>query len=497
MELQFKKRELRCLARAARDVQNQELTQELRLSDGMPDIGRVLSSWGQMILRAKEWRGDTVTLTGGVMVWVLYAPEDGSEPRCIDGWIPFQLRWMVTDPGQEGPVRISPLIRFVDSRTVSARKFMVRVGAAAMAEALYPSEFAVYSPEEIPDSIQILRRTYPVRLPREAGEKTFTLDEDLTVGSVKPEKLLSYTVHPEMTECRVNGNKILFRGNANLHLVYRCGEGRIRTWDWELPFSQFADLERSYGPDAGGDVRMGTTSLELDLNEGGQLRLKCGLVGQYLVDDRELVDVVEDAYSPDSMVTPRMETLRIPALLEQKQHSVDADQELHHQAKEIADVTFFPDFPQQRRTGDEIQWELPGIFQVLYYGEDGSLQSSTARWNGQWQMSADQDSELSAALNAVRQPKAGVTPDGIRVNGNMSVILQTQSQQGIPMATGLTVEQSEQTDSGRPSLILLRAGEESLWEIAKAAGSTMDAIREANDLEQEPTPGRILLIPIS
>ena len=32
-------------------------------------------------------------LLGGMMVWVLYAPEDGSPERCIEGWIPFQMRW--------------------------------------------------------------------------------------------------------------------------------------------------------------------------------------------------------------------------------------------------------------------------------------------------------------------------------------------------------------------------------------------------------------------
>ena len=43
---------------------------------------------GQTILRGKEWRSDSVSFSGGMMVWILYAPEDGSEERCIDGWIP-------------------------------------------------------------------------------------------------------------------------------------------------------------------------------------------------------------------------------------------------------------------------------------------------------------------------------------------------------------------------------------------------------------------------
>ena len=38
------------------DVQTAELTQQIKLSDGMPDIGRILAAWGQVILRGKEWQ---------------------------------------------------------------------------------------------------------------------------------------------------------------------------------------------------------------------------------------------------------------------------------------------------------------------------------------------------------------------------------------------------------------------------------------------------------
>ena len=64
------------------------------------------------------------------------------------------------------------------------------------------------------------------------------------------------------------------------------------------------------------------------------------------------------------------------------------------------------------------------------------------------------------------------------------------------MVTGLELMQSKQPDPGRPSLILRRAGENSLWELAKASGSTMDAIRRANNLSGEPARDQMLLIPV-
>ena len=76
MDLNFQNREVSCLSHALREIQNSEQTQEIKLTEGMPDVGRIVSAWGQPILRGKEWGADTLNYTGGMMVWVLYAPED-------------------------------------------------------------------------------------------------------------------------------------------------------------------------------------------------------------------------------------------------------------------------------------------------------------------------------------------------------------------------------------------------------------------------------------
>lgn len=497
MELQFNKTACRCLNRVARDVSAQELTQEVRLTDGMPDIGRVLSAWGQMVLRSKEWRGDMVTLTGGVMVWILYAPEDGTEPRCVDTWIPYQLRWEHLDADREGPVRINPLLRFVDARTVAARKFMVRAGAAAMAEVLTPGEVQLSNAGELPEDIEVLRRTYPIRLPKEAGEKTFQIDEDLSMPGADVEKLICYTLRTEVPDRRVLANKVVFRGNACLHLIYRCDEGRIRTHDFEIPFSQYGELETSYGPDAQADIWIGATNLELDQDDQGQLRLKCGLVAQYLVDDREMIELVEDAYSPRRAVGVQTEGLNLSAILDDREETIPAEQVLNGHTGEVADVSFLPDFPRQRRNGEQIEMELPGMFQVLYYGEDGSLQSANARWEGSVTIPAGEDGDMEALVSSMGQPQTAPGADGFALNGQVRLSTRTTGGSGVPMVTGLTVGEMQEPDPGSPSLILCRPGGEGLWNLAKRCGSTVQAIQNANGLEEEPSAERILLIPVS
>lgn len=497
MELQFKSDTCRCLTAAVREVRSTELTQEVRLTDGMPDIGRVLASWGQIVLRSKEWQSEQIIVSGGIMVWILYAPEDGTQPRCMDTWIPFQLKWELSGTTREGPIRICPLLRFVDSRSVSARKLMVRASVAALAEALSPMSAEVYWPCELPKDIQVLQNTYPVRVPKEAGEKTFLIDEDLSMNGAdaEVEKLLAYTMAVQLQEKRVAGDKVILRGSGNLHVIYRCPEGKIHAADLEVTISQYAQLEDTYGADASADVMMGITGLEVMQVEGNQLCLKCGMVAQYLISDRYLAQLTEDAYSPCRDVKMQMEELELPSLLESRTENVSVRVQLPGISGEIADITCLPDFPRQNRTMDQTTLELPGQFQILYYAPDASLQGSTARWEESMQLQADPAASMVFTVQSQHE-QANSAPDEMNISGNFLLQLHTSMTQGIPMITGLEIGPEREKDPTRPSLILCRPDGESLWQMAKRTGSTVADIRRANGIAEEIQGNRMLLVPI-
>ena len=499
MELKFQKNICRYLNPVIHQVQNQELTQEIRLSDGMPDVGRVMAGWGQVILRSKEWRGDSIAISCGLMLWVLYQPEDGSPLRTVESWIPFQMKWDLEDGHREGSIRVETLVRFVDARTVTARKIMVRAGVAALGQAFQPGESEIGIPGEMPEDVQLLKKTYPIRLPRETGEKSFLMDEDLTLpgSSPMPEKLVYYTMQPRILEKKVTANKVVFRGSGNLHVLYLSETGQLHSWDFELPFSQFAELDGDYGSDTWADVKMGITSLELEKDGDNHLRFKCGMLAQYLIDETQLLELVEDAYSPSREVTLEERNLKLPAVLEQRTEPVAVRQSIHQDANLIADVEYLPDFPRQRRTGDRLQIELPGQFQVLYYGENGALQSAQTRWEGDLQLYADGDAGIGYTVLPGERPQATAGESSIELRSEPELQMVTLSNQAIPMVMGLELGEKKQPDPARPSLILRRAGDSPLWDIAKSTGSTVAAIRLANGLEAEPAVNQILLIPVS
>jgi len=498
MEIQFKKEDLSWLHCPVGDVRNMEQTQEIKLTDGMPDIGRVLAAWGQPVLRSKEWNPDSFGISGGVKVWVLYAPEDGSTVRCLEGWIPFAMQWDLPPRTPEGQIRVLMRTRFVDARSVSPRKVMVRAGMAALGEGYVPGQSSTYIPEEVPEDVQLLTASYPLRMCLEAGEKTFTLDEELILPSSCPEaKKLAYgTLHPVVEDQRVLGNRLVYRGSANLHVLYMSEEGQLFSWDFPVSISQFADLKGNYGNDARGDILLAVTDMDVSLDDEGHFRLKGGIAAQYTVDDLHMLHNVEDAYSVARQLEMERESASLPVILETAERKLTVRQHLPQEANVVADVSFTHDFPRQRKMGDTVEVEQPGTFQVLYYSPEGSLQSSTARWEGKTELKANPEVRLQMISGGFPEPRGQITAEGMELTAQLPIAWRAASQQHMEPVHSLRIGEAREPDPGRPALILCRAGDESLWQMARENGSTMDAIREASGLEGEPEPGQLLLIPV-
>lgn len=498
MELKFRREPLQWLQKVVCQVQSREQTQELKLSDGMPDIGRVLGAWGQPVIRSKEWRSDGFSVSGGTMVWVMYAPEDGTQIRSVSGWVPWQLDWDLPAGTPDGQIRAAVRQRFVDARSVSPRKLMIRNGVSVLGEGLVMTQASSWKPEAMPEDVQLLETTYPVGLSVEAGEKFFQLDEELILPQSCPAaaKLMACRLTPEITESRILGSRLLFRGNANLHTVYVNEAGQLFNWDFPVSLSQYTDLAGDRSQDARAALWVVPTELELNLEDDGHFRLKCGLLAQYEVEDVTMLGMVEDAYSLSRELQLSTEEQTLTPVLEKQSLNLPVEQTVPQEADMIADVCFLPDFPRQRQREDHVELELPGMLQVLYYSPEGVLQVSNARWEGRMEVASHSDSVLSPVPVYGKDPEAQITVEGIRIKGQLPLDITTCAMQTFSPVTEIRTGEPREPETDRPSLILCRAGEKSLWQLARENGSTVQAIRQASGLEGEPEAGRMLLIPV-
>lgn len=497
MEIKFNRSSCRYLQELINQQVLREETQELHLPDGMPDIGRILGCWGQCVIRNKEWRNDGMSIGGGVMAWVLYAPEDGSEPRSLETWIPFQQKWELPQTERDGFMCVVPKVKNMDARSTSARKLMLRVNISTQGRALEMREEELYQPETVPEDVQLLKKVYPMELLMEFGEKMVQVEEEWTLPDTYPavEKILRYELTPLVAESKVMTSRFVFCGNCKVRILY-CSDGKVHAWDGQTAFSQYAQLDREYSQHASGRIAPVWTNLELTAADG-KLRLKASMTAQFSIYDRQMVTVVEDAYSTLRSVQLHVRKWMLPVRLDEWEENVAICHSFRTDVKNVVDIHCMMDHPRWRQNVENGQIDLAGQMQVLYYNTDNQLQSTTARLEQSVAVATAENASMEATIDPSGPAKISVSGDEVLLEQQMQINMAAAAQHPLKMVTGLDLGEMQELDPTRPSIILRRCEDCSLWEIAKSCGSTVDAIREANGLDGEPEVDQMLLIPVT
>jgi hypothetical protein len=86
--------------------------------------------------------------------------------------------------------------------------------------------------------------------------------------------------------------------------------------------------------------------------------------------------------------------------------------------------------------------------------------------------------------------------DEVTLKMDFRILSNAVMHRAMEAVTGLEQGEAKIPAANRPSVILRRLEGETLWNLAKDSGSTVDAIRKANGLSGEPVDGRMLLIPV-
>ena len=496
MEMEFLKSTHAYMKKVLSQVCSNEQTQDIRLGEEMPEIGRIIACWGQPMIRSKEWRNGSVGASGGVVAWVLYESGNTAEVKSVQTWIPFQWKWDLKDSSVDGQFELVPLLKSIDARVASAGKILVRATVNMQVNAYQADKMETFLPADTPNDVQTLIHDYPCAIAVEAGEKVFSSEEELMLPQdLDPsEKMLYCRWNGKVSEKKIMTDKLVFHGYSDIHMLYKTLDGKVKSFDAQLPFSQYAQLDKDYGPDASAQIQLILTGMETDIADGKCMQ-RLTMAAQYLISDREMISVCEDAYSTKRNAALEILQLQLPVLLDQRNDTVTHCLAFQQNIVDPVDICWMPDHTTERFLDGSVSLEQCGTLQLLYYDEEGKLYSAISNDDAALQIaSADKNSFSSCyELSACNINRHG-DPLQIEVKGSLSTDVHTIS--AIPVVTGIKLEEKRQESTARPSLILKRYHDLTLWELAKECGTTVDAIMRANGLSQEPEESRMLLIPM-
>lgn len=483
----------------------QEETLESIVPDACPDILRIVDVCGQATLLSREARERTTVVNGIVRAVILYKPDQGDGLRWMEVGIPFTCQADTPGLTEQGIVLARPRLCSAEARTLNSRKVLLRVDLAVDVISCQKLEQNVCSAVSDPSDHSICQQQYQGEHYHLAAvqEKAFAFSERIRLQGVQGDgsQILSVRAQAVCTENKLIGTKLIFKGTIHMTILMQEGSGLLTAYHEAMPFSQVMET-----PEAGeqGECIVFTEVAQVDwtpcADDDRCLDVSLELLAQGQVYSRCPITLLRDLYSTKRQTDVQQDVLTICHLEETsvRTQSVRDLMEVQGSVHSIIDCSVVLGSVTQTREGEEIILNSEAWISVLCFMEEGGIRCIRkhipvfCRYRCAEPLVCRCISAMEQGVFAV--PAAG----GIEVRFNADFVCQTLTYTPVPVVRSAKLgDMRNSTEEPRPSIVLRLAEQgEGFWELAKAYGTTMDEIRQANELDgEQPPPGHMLLIP--
>lgn len=479
----------------------QEETLETIVPDSLPDVARVVTVSGEAFVKEKVALDGKVRLSGSIRAAILYIPDGEDIPRTMEVTIPFQADR--DDPRMRPGLIVHGSVSAVsgDTRIMNPRKLLLRCDlmctAAAYEKISRLFTTGVQCNSEV--CVEMLHGTRACRVITEAVEKSFIFSDVMKPSASKPlaEELLWSKIQSSVCEGKVIGRKLVCKGNILLSVLYRSGKNIVSV-QFELPYSQVIELSGDW---IEADVELTPAFRQVDVQlRDSEFEISTEIMLQACVWSTCQLEILRDAYSISSpfVVERSKQGLCVGAEQQKKRQQVRQFVELGVPAKQVLDCRCAAESFMSEETEKAVNCVTGFCVDILYLSEDDALCGVSHAISVSIEIPVEPDCKLRWSCSHAGEVSAVPVTGGVEVRFECEYECVFTRNEQVLCVTEIRPAEPVSDQEPRPSVIIRIVGaNETLWDIAKSCGSSVNDICTANGISGDTAPeGMNLLIPV-
>ncbi|MDO5547077.1 MAG: DUF3794 domain-containing protein [Eubacteriales bacterium] len=465
--------------------------------DTFPDILRISAAYGTVQLKDDSPQNGRVLISGSIPVTVLYVPEGGGLRRLT---VPISFAHIEECPGitEDSPLFVNCQIVNTSANVMNSRKISVSAILSIRCSVFAQEQLQLTSGISAPDnSLEVLSSTHTITVPTAIQRREFTIMDDLDLSELSRfTELFAPYGELHATECRILNGKAVLKGECVLHLLGMTQENELDHLDCSMPFTQIFDAPK-FDENHQVTVRFSLRHLDAEKSEDGQLSVGIGINVLLTAFATQTLQSIADVYHLQFPVHTDTTALDIPACHPLSEFGCEASETIPVGMKvvSVADVRAALDTVLQ----DENRFSLRMMATILYRSDDGEYYSISRAIHIPLSLPDGTGSiQITGILCRASATVSGENSVVLSLSGRCSLLCEEPLR--ISDVRQLDVDTAAALERISPVSIILRYvdQEERLWDIAKHYRTTVDAIRQANQIGTDchSASAQMLLIPV-
>lgn len=498
METKIENKTVKAFREISRQTKKIQETAETVVPDTNDDIGKIVSTNTQLYLKSKDISGSRVLVGGEAEISILYITESETSVSFVRTSKTFTLEYEVNEADTSAVAQIALSVTNAETRVLNPRKISVTVEISgemscyaqesAITESVLPvSEITIHTKKETENAVLI----------NAACEKTFAFNEQFTFPSAKPvpQKIVWQRPSFEISETQIIGTKALIKGNYRIMLCYLPVDAAYPVqWSFSAPFSQLLDIGQEKMDLSSARIEISSAYFDLVDTISGEKALdnEIHAVLQFVSFFRQEMSYVSDAYCNAMPLTCKMQQERVCSISDTQRVLLSSEEQISiaDDCRDVLNVQASLVSASINRNRAEASISID----IMYQTQSGTISAVHRNMMLEEECSAGELRVISSKLGEVN-----LRPEGTSLSGRIHVEISCQacSVREITMVDSMEIDEENPFDLTQfPSLTLVRAESETVWELAKKYHSCPEKITAVNCFEAD-VQGCMLMIPKS
>ncbi len=508
MDLNLRQEEIKYIRQICQSSLTKEETTEAIVPDALPDIMRILDTDASVLLRSKEADNGRASVTGTANVSIMYIPDGVSGVRKMEVNIPFSAGAEDKDITQDSRIVAQIKLISADSKAINPRKVMARVNLAVTI-ACYNTDMLSFSTavdDEEKYGLEIQKKSFEMRLVSDVTEKTFILSDEYKLPSSKPaiSEVLKTAVKLRAEDIKNVGNKIVFKGNADITMDYRAENNELERVEFSTTFSQIIESETDENDTYDINIMLTGVYVNTDVNfadEEKNVLIEFHAVAQCTAYRTQTVEYMYDTYSTQYAIDTEITEKEVLSFCgtENITELIKGSVETPAVVRNIIGADIHTGTVNMESGENETKLSCDVFVSVIFSADDGRILTCSKKLLAETTVPREENGVLYAEASSGSEVYTSLSSEGIDVRLPVIFKVNEYTLQKLPIISLISCDEENPLDlSGKPSVVMKRVESgDTLWKLAKQYHSKPELIREANGIEDDYNLeiGRLLLIP--
>lgn len=476
---------------------------DVNVPDAKSDVARVILSEGKVKVEDVRMAENYARVTGKLLYQILYVADE-AEPRLssLQGKIPFEeMVYMEEEP--KGQIHLKYCHADLTVSMIHSRKLNIKAMVELGLGAEWEEDKAVTLDA---DGTQELYKKYEQRnlLKLQTTRKdTYRIKEEIKLMGTRENvgTLLWTNVALRKLDTRLGKDELLLRGEIQVFCFYESPEGKT---DWVEQSVPYEGRIECYGADDRMfhhlNANLTDENIDVRMDEDGEMRIlgvEATLEIRVVVYEEENLQILNDVYSLQDECRPQVEEMSFESLVMQNHSKCKVTEqlslpEIKDNILQICHSGGHLQVDHTERVADGIMVE--GMLHVffLYVKADDAVPFDI--WQGivpfthvieTKDISPDMNYDIGSELEQLAVGLLG--NDAVEVKAVLAFRVFLRKEEIVPNIQNITVEPLDMEKASKaPGIVgyVVKEGD-NLWNLAKKYSTTMDGIKEVNNLSDD------------